>query len=202
MHVLVILSGPRAGERIDISGELVVGRENADVVIADDELSRRHLALRPRDGSVEVEDLGSTNGSFLDGTRIDAPMQLDSTTRLRVGDTDIEVEIEPLGDPGATRVRQSPVSEATVVGRAVPAAPAPAPEPAPPARPLAPAVPAVPAGNGAPSALPAFGELTPKRGGGGARRGGIATRQAAPALFTIALIVAVAIALVVYFGAR
>jgi hypothetical protein len=65
-------------------------------------------------------------------------------------------------------------------------------------------VPAVPAGNGAPSALPAFGELTPKRGGGGggARRGGIATRQAAPALFTIALIVAVAIALVVYFGAR
>jgi Inner membrane component of T3SS, cytoplasmic domain len=187
MHVLVIRSGPRAGERVEIESELIIGREQCDVVIADQELSRRHLALRVRGDGVEVEDLGSTNGSWLGGRRIDAPLLLDTTTTLRAGETELVIEIEPAHDPAATRVQQPAAAAATVVGRPVPATFVPAPHLA---------------GRDAqpPVAVPAFGELTPSRASG--RRSGVATRQALPALVTIAIIVAVAVALVVYFATR
>jgi hypothetical protein len=186
MHVLVIRSGPHAGERFDIDGELVVGRESCDVVIADEEMSRRHLALRVRDDGVEVEDLGSTNGSYVDGRRIDAPVLLDTTTQLRAGETELEIEIEPARDPGATRVHQSTVA-ATVVGA-----------PAPATRASGPGVAAATTERF--DTLPPFGELTPSRGSD--RRKGVATRQSLPAALTVAIIVAVAVALVVYFAAR
>jgi hypothetical protein len=59
MAHLVITSGQLEGRRIEVTEELVVGRENVDVVIDDAELSRRHFAIRPVAGGLEVEDLGS-----------------------------------------------------------------------------------------------------------------------------------------------
>src|SRR5919197_5972592 len=165
MPFLIVRSGARAGERIEVTEELVVGRENADVTLEDEEVSRRHLAVRPHDDGVELEDLGSTNGTFVDGARLSASVVISETARVMLGETEIEIEVEvpePEVNPGATRLHERPaVPDATVV-RPTPVAP-----PAP-AR----------------------------------RRGGPATRLWAPATLVFLIIIATAVALVIYFAAR
>ena len=92
MAHLVITSGQLEGRRIEVSRELVVGRENVDVEIDDAELSRRHFAVRPVAGGLEVEDLGSRNGTRVDGTRIDGPTRVRHGAIVTVGVTMLTVE--------------------------------------------------------------------------------------------------------------
>ena len=66
MASLWVISGSRAGESVGVTGELVIGRENADLTIDDAEVSRRHVAVRLEGGQLEVEDLGSANGTFVE----------------------------------------------------------------------------------------------------------------------------------------
>ena len=108
MPFLIVRSGPRAGERIELVGELVVGRENADVTVSDQEVSRRHLAVRPHEDGVELEDLGSTNGTFVDGARLSAVVVVSSSARVILGGTELEIEVEEPErepDPSFTRLR-------------------------------------------------------------------------------------------------
>lgn len=68
MPRLRITLGGAVDREIDVDRELVVGRkEPADVVIADGEVSSRHASLRPDGDGVVVRDLGSTNGTRIDG---------------------------------------------------------------------------------------------------------------------------------------
>ncbi len=62
--------------------------------ITDPQISRRHTAVRPVDDGVEVEDLDSLNGTFVNGERLRAPVTLTSSGKIRIGDSDIEVEVE------------------------------------------------------------------------------------------------------------
>ena len=221
MPFLIVRSGPRSGERIELLGELVVGRENADLTVADEEVSRRHLAVRPHEDGVELEDLGSTNGTFVDGARLAAVVVVSSGARVVFGETELEIEIEepePELDPGATRLRERPPErDATIVGRA-PVAPAPPPDativgaPTPPRprraapveaeppraapAPVAAAAPPPPAAAGAQP----FGIYTPSAPA--RRRGGAATRQWGAAGLVFLVIIATAIALIIYFAAR
>jgi predicted component of type VI protein secretion system len=214
MPFVIVRSGARSGERIELVGELVVGRENADLTVADEEVSRRHLAVRPHEDGVELEDLGSTNGTFVDGARLAAVVVVSSGARVVLGETELEIEIEepePELDPGATRLRERPPErDATIVGTA-PAAPAPPPDatiagaptpprPAPPPAPapVAAAPPASPAAAGA-GAQP-FGTFTPSAPV--RRRGGAATRQWGAAGVVFLVVIATAIALIIYFAAR
>jgi len=84
-------SGPRRGEAFGLAGRTVLGRgDDCDVVLADDKASRRHAALTPLpDGTVRVEDLGSTNGTFVDGQRITAATVLRPGGLLTIGDTQL-----------------------------------------------------------------------------------------------------------------
>jgi pSer/pThr/pTyr-binding forkhead associated (FHA) protein len=118
MPFLIVRSGPRAGERIELVAELVVGRENADVTVSDEEVSRRHLAVRPHEDGVELEDLGSTNGTFVDGARLSAVVVVPSSARVILGETELEIEIEePDFDSAVTRLRaRPPERDATLVG--------------------------------------------------------------------------------------
>jgi predicted component of type VI protein secretion system len=231
MPFLIVRSGPRSGERIELIGELVVGRENADVTVADDEVSRRHLAVRPHEDGVELEDLGSTNGTFVDGARLSAVVVVSSGARVTLGETELEIEIEvpePEPDPGATRLRERPRErdativgsspapaaappppDATIAGAPTPPRPAPAPvEPpraAPPQTPVeppraAPAPAPVAAAPSPPVDAQPFGTFTPA--GPARRRGGAATRQWGAATIVFLVIIATAIALIVYFAAR
>ena len=71
--VLTVIEGPKElrGTKLPISGPIVIGRSpGADIVIADDFVSSRHARITPAGEEALVEDLGSTNGTVLDGTRI------------------------------------------------------------------------------------------------------------------------------------
>ncbi len=70
---------------------LEIGRDCAGVLVADPEVSRRHVVLSPSTDGIEVRDLGSRNGSSLDGVIIDGPQPLPRGAILRIGNTTIEV---------------------------------------------------------------------------------------------------------------
>ena len=122
------ITGPGVGETVQIDRELIIGREG-DLAINDPEASRRHAAVRPVPNGVELEDLGSQNGTFVDGRRIAGKVTLTESAALRIGSSQLRIEIVL---PEVTRVRavqppvssqESPAFEATVA-RSVPAAPA------------------------------------------------------------------------------
>ena len=119
MRTITLTSGPAAGETLELEPETVIGREGADLTIGDPELSRRHLLLRPVDEGVEVEDLGSLNGTFVNGSRIEGAVTLESDAKLRAGVTEIELAISipepepaspeaPLAQPDVTAPRADP----------------------------------------------------------------------------------------------
>lgn len=91
MASLWVISGARAGESVTVTSELVIGRKNADLTIEDTEVSRRHAAVRLEGGQLEVEDLGSSNGTFVNGSRIDGPVRVGGGAKIRVGRTEFEV---------------------------------------------------------------------------------------------------------------
>ena len=93
MRTLKVTSGPAAGQSVDIEGEVVIGREGADLTIEDPELSRRHVALRPAERGVVVEDLGSLNGTFVNGERISGEVTLTADGSIRAGTTELAVEL-------------------------------------------------------------------------------------------------------------
>ena len=176
---LVFKEGPLAGRRVEVDTELVVGREDAGLTIEDEQISRRHAVIRSGDGGVEIEDLGSTNGTYVNGMRIQ------TTTRLAGGDT---VKF------GQSVIQfESARGAATVVSAASPAAVPPA------AAPQAAAPPAAPASAG-PRSAPAAAFGTYVAPTAGKRRRGIASRQLGPQLVSFAVVVATAVALVLYFA--
>jgi hypothetical protein len=98
---LAFLTGPQAGAvRALTRSRTVIGREEGDLPTHDPETSRRHALLEIReDGSLWLEDLGSTNGTLVDGEALAAPRQLDSrqefscgnsTFMVLIGDTPLE----------------------------------------------------------------------------------------------------------------
>jgi pSer/pThr/pTyr-binding forkhead associated (FHA) protein len=86
---LVIHEGAGAGSEHPLSGQLILGREHptADLVIPDPGVSRRHARVLPGNGTVIVEDLGSSNGTYVNGHRITGPVELVSGDHLQLGDT-------------------------------------------------------------------------------------------------------------------
>jgi hypothetical protein len=90
---LVIREGDGAGGEFPLEGELVVGREqgSADLVLNDPGISRRHAAVRSQGGGVTVEDLGSSNGTFVNGTRIRGEVVLAEGDEVQVGGTVLSV---------------------------------------------------------------------------------------------------------------
>ena len=114
---LEIVTGPLAGRRVPLRGEVTVGRADTDLELNDAEVSRAHAVLRPRpDGNVEVEDLGSTNGTYVDERLAMRTAILQPGQQLRIGSTVLR-----LGGEAATATAASP-----------PTVEAPAPAPAPP----------------------------------------------------------------------
>jgi hypothetical protein len=76
------------------SAQLTIGRGNQnDIAIATDEYaSARHARFEPRQDGVWVQDLGSTNGTYLNGIRLDSPRRLTVGDIVRVGETDLRYE--------------------------------------------------------------------------------------------------------------
>ena len=92
MPAVVVTSGPETGRRVELDLEVAIGRQDTDLVVEDPEVSRRHAVLRRSGGSVVVEDLDSTNGTFVNGERIRSPITVGPGDQVRVGGTTLEIE--------------------------------------------------------------------------------------------------------------
>jgi class 3 adenylate cyclase len=94
MAALLVKGGPLAGRRLPVEKGLVFGRVNADVTIDDPLISRRHALIRPVGDALEVEDLGSLNGTWVNGERITSSRRLRPGDLIALGETTAEVEAE------------------------------------------------------------------------------------------------------------
>ena len=91
---LTITNGPLAGRRLQIESELTLGRVDADVALEDDEVSRRHATIRLDGDGLVIDDLGSLNGTWVNGVRIAKTRPLAVGDTIRIGETAIEVTPE------------------------------------------------------------------------------------------------------------
>ena len=92
---LVFTDGPFAGRRVEVEHELVLGREDVDVLVEDPEVSRRHASVRPVDGGLEIDDLGSSNGTFVNGVRVRETKLLRHGDEIRLGGMSMRVDVPP-----------------------------------------------------------------------------------------------------------
>jgi two-component system, NtrC family, sensor kinase len=70
---LLVLQGPDKGRRFELpDAPALVGRESRSLPLTDNTVSRRHCELLPDDGHWMVRDLTSANGTYVNGTRINA----------------------------------------------------------------------------------------------------------------------------------
>jgi hypothetical protein len=94
---LTVLKSPALEEGTSFeldSAALTIGRGGQnDVPLEDDEFaSARHARFEPRRDGVWLQDRGSTNGTFVNGTRIDRPRRLTAGDVVRVGETDLRYD--------------------------------------------------------------------------------------------------------------
>ena len=88
--VLVRQSGRRP-LYVQLRESIDVGRDCDGLVLADAMVSRRHLHLELTGNAVVLSDLGSTNGTFVDGVRVAAPVVFRAGIEVRLGDTTLEL---------------------------------------------------------------------------------------------------------------
>ena len=90
---VVVTKGPLAGTVIPLTGEpITIGRApDSTLVLDDDFASGRHARLVPHDGRWFVEDLNSTNGTFLEHTKVTTPMPVPLGAPVRIGKTVLEL---------------------------------------------------------------------------------------------------------------
>ena len=100
---IVVTQPGRQALHLVLDDALIVGRECEGLLLADAQTSRRHLELRPRDGRVMCTDLGSTNGTFLDGERVTSPVVLEQGSVLTLGDTSVRLAVASPPGPGVGR---------------------------------------------------------------------------------------------------
>jgi len=136
---LIMRTGPTPGATFTLEGsQLNIGRDSTnEITINDAEISRHHARLTFQGGKYVLEDLGSTNGTFVNGQRLAGPRVLKDGEVVSFGEQVVLVFEVTANDPGATMV--SPRAAA------VPSASRPATPPPPPPADYAGSIPASPA---------------------------------------------------------
>ncbi len=161
-YQFVMHSGPTPGKTFPIEGDVVtIGREAGNtIVINDAEVSRKHTQLVLQGGKYIVSDMGSTNGTFINGQRLTGQHILQPGEVVSLGEQiNLLFESVAVVDPNATMLSSArpPAAPQTA------ARPAPSPVPPPQPQPsnYAGQVPAGPAGM-VPAGMPVAGQQTAK----------------------------------------
>lgn len=123
--VLVVIEGRRAGERLPLpGGETTVGRDELSELRFDDEgVSRHHALLVRAADTVTIQDVGSTNGTWVNGRQVWDPQVLQPGDRIQVGLAVFSVEggrveaVPPPSAPPATTPTPAPASAPSRPGR-------------------------------------------------------------------------------------
>lgn len=142
----VMRSGPTPGKVFPIDGnEIGIGRDASQTIsINDAEISRKHAKMELRGTSYVIQDLGSTNGTFVNGNRISGIQVLNPNDIVSFGEN-IVLMYELIADPNATMLSSKPPRTAAGIHK-----PAPAPVVAPVSTPVQ-----------APAAAPVYTSPTP-----------------------------------------
>jgi hypothetical protein len=82
------------GTQYPITGSVTtIGRENCDIILPQDSLiSRRHAKIERHGGNLVISDMDSSNGTFVNGSRLQAPHTLQTGDTIRVGSTSLTVQ--------------------------------------------------------------------------------------------------------------
>ena len=135
---LTLRQGPVPGKVYELVKDVVtIGRDvSNDIVINDAEVSRNHARLTEQSGGYLLEDLASTNGSFVNGQRLIGPKLLNAGDVVGLGETVVLEYTAIVADAGATVIAAAPmrpIEQATIAPRAPEPVFAPPPvEPEPP----------------------------------------------------------------------
>jgi pSer/pThr/pTyr-binding forkhead associated (FHA) protein len=105
--LLAVLDGAESGRRIRIAERVTLGRgEEAGVFIDDPEISRTHAAIGPTTHGLELQDLSSLNGTWVNGERITRPTLLAPGDVVKLGVT--RLEVLSVGERGVASPRSVP----------------------------------------------------------------------------------------------
>jgi FHA domain len=101
--VLIVVAGPAKGTTIPVAGELRLGRaEKGGDLAGDPTLSRHHAVLRQQpDGLTWIEDLGSANGTFVNGHRVRGIRRLEVGDTIEVGKSKLRLSAGPEDAPAS-----------------------------------------------------------------------------------------------------
>ncbi len=120
---LTIRQGPKPNQVFDLDKDVLgLGREAGnDLVIEDPQISRRHARLTRQGNSYLLEDLGSTNGTFVNGSRVSTPVLLANGDLIGLADTVVlAVQIPVVIDAGETFVGHATDADTTSVKQGPP----------------------------------------------------------------------------------
>ncbi len=124
---LIMRSGPTPGAAYTLEGDQIsIGRDSSnDIVINDAEISRRHARMTFQGGKYVLEDLGSTNGTFVNGQRLAGPRVLKPGEVVSFGEQIVLVFEAVAIDAGATVVSPRAAAVPSVPRHAIPPPPPP-----------------------------------------------------------------------------
>lgn len=126
MPTLVIKNPDGSQQEQDVSEQLTIGRgEGNDLILSEGGVSRKHARFFLEGEAFMVEDAGSSNGTFVDGEKIEGPTKLSSKSQVVIGDYEIQLKLGSKQLPRANKATARPSKEPTsATGKAVkPAAP-------------------------------------------------------------------------------
>jgi FHA domain len=90
--ILEIVEGDGAGRQTELTGPIEIGRDaSSNLALQDDQMSRHHARVSAQGDLAIVEDLGSTNGTYVNGQQIEGPRAIRPGDQIRVGLTVIEL---------------------------------------------------------------------------------------------------------------
>jgi predicted component of type VI protein secretion system len=220
--ILEIVEGPEAGRQLPLDSVVDIGREPSLPLHLDQDtqVSRRHARIALQGGQVVVEDLGSTNGTYVNDQPISSPRSLNPGDKVRIGLTVLELRTrqQVAARPSAVQVRpqltavgndvlvQVPDAQLAPVGNVSPQGPIQTAAPAPPPAPVAQQAPGAPGGFKAQQTPPAFvppevvGDAQAESDYGAISRWVDVQVKQQRNIAAFAMLSAAAIAVIIYFG--
>jgi pSer/pThr/pTyr-binding forkhead associated (FHA) protein len=220
--ILEIVEGSEAGRQLPLDSVVDVGRDPSLPLHLDEDtqVSRRHARIAVQGGQVVVEDLGSTNGTYVNDQPISSPRTLNPGDKVRIGLTVLELRTrqQVAARPSAVQVRPQltavgndvlqyvPENQLAPVGNVSPSGPIataqPAPPPPPPAAPQQPGAPGFKALETAPAFVPpeVVGDAQAESDYGAISRWVDVSVKEQRNRAAFAMLSAAAIAVIVFFG--
>ena len=118
-HSALLFCPPMAPVKLSTERAAIIGRQSiCDLAIRQEDISRRHTEVRFEDGAFVVRDLGSTNGTFLNGREISGSEPLSPGDRIEIGSCTITFcQIESTGLPG---MGEAPDADRTIIAERLP----------------------------------------------------------------------------------